>query len=785
MPANLPLNPIKPGTCQAVFNLPNPEAFAALIAQDLQVKPVQVTAAIHLLNQGATVPFIARYRKEATLGLDDKQLRDLELKLAYLVTLGARKVTVLESLQTQNALTAGLQAQIELCQSKTELEDLYRPFKPVRNSKASQAKAAGLEPLAQAILANPKLNPSQLAKAYIFPNQGVANATEALEGAQAILMEHFSQSPGLVSVLRERLWREGVLSSQLIKPKADKAKLTATPSAIKSAVKSASKPSLGSSPKSAVADEMSKFKDYFAYSEAVRTIPSHRALALFRGEQVGVLKLKLALAQEATGAHPFIERMMRFYNLNLKGLAAELFLTQAIEQAWRTKLAKMLQTELLTRLRHNAEQVAIEVFAQNLKALLLAAPAGAKVTLALDPGFRSGVKLAIVDATGKFLQHDVIYPHAPQNQSAQALSVLKRLVEQFNVPLISIGNGTASRETEQLVDELLAQLIVDKSLNIPQKVVVSEAGASVYSASEIAQKEFPQLDVTIRGAVSIARRLQDPLAELVKIDPKAIGVGQYQHDVDQNALAQALHKTVEDCVNVVGVDLNSASSALLAYVSGLSPRLADEIVYYRDQHGAFTNRQQLKKVPRLGPKAFEQCAGFLRIRGGDNPLDASAVHPESYCVVESMAKQIQLPINALIGQQSVIQRLNVADFVSETIGLMSLNDLLVELEKPGRDPRPDFKVVSFASHITKISDLTAGLELEGVVTNVTHFGAFVDVGVHQDGLVHISQLANQYVSDPHTLVKVGQIVTVRVVEVDAARKRISLTMKIPESIKLA
>jgi uncharacterized protein len=779
MPSNLSLNPSTPASSFNPLNPLNPLAFAELIAQALQVKSAQVTAAINLLNQGATVPFIARYRKEATQGLDDKQLRDLELKLAYLMTLGARKLTVLESLHAQNALTTALQTQIEACQTKTELEDLYRPFKPVRNSKASQAKAAGLEPLAQAILTNPKLNPSQLAHAYLKPALGITQVAEALDGAQAILIEQFSQSPGLVSVLRERLWREGVLSSQLVK--------------VKSTLKV---PAHAATTDDERNNEHNKFKDYFAYSETIRTIPSHRALALFRGEQTGVLKLKLTLGdvRDSTQAltHPFIERMLRFYNLNLKGVAAESFLTHAIDQAWRTKLSKMLQTELLTRLRHNAETVAIEVFAQNLKALLLAAPAGAKITLALDPGFRSGVKLAIVDATGKFLQQDVIYPHAPQNQWTQALASLKNWVTKYKVQLISIGNGTASRETEQLVEALLTELKESntltthpleshKMLEIPQKVVVSEAGASVYSASEIAQKEFPQLDVTIRGAVSIARRLQDPLAELVKIDPKAIGVGQYQHDVDQSALAQSLYKTVEDCVNLVGVDLNIASSALLAYVSGLSPRLADEIVQYRDQNGAFANRQQLKKVPRLGPTAFEQCAGFLRIRGGNNPLDASAVHPESYAVVEAIAKKTNLPLNGLIGQKSVIEGLNAAglsaDFDHVTMGLMSVKDLLVELEKPGRDPRPDFKVVSFAQNITKIGDLSLGLELEGVITNVTHFGAFVDVGVHQDGLVHISQLANQYVSDPHTIVKVGQIVTVRVVEVDVARKRIALTMR--------
>ncbi|WP_127470678.1 Tex family protein [Thiomicrorhabdus aquaedulcis] len=746
-------------------NVTNPLAYAERIAQELQVKPAQVSAAIGLLSQGATVPFIARYRKDITQGLDDIQLRELETRLTYLTALGARKLTVLESLQAQGLLTPERQTQLEQMHSKTELEDWYKPFKPVRNSKVSQAKDAGLEPLALALwnsVTHPHANLNHMAKPFVNPAKNIAHESDALNGAQAILIERLTNAPGLVNHLRETLWREGVLGSKALKNKAN------TPANTQASAFE-------------FANDLSKFKDYLDFSQAIGKIPSHRALALFRGEQAGLLKLSLALPSDPASALRFwVEKIARFNHLKLSDKAlksqGELFLTQTIEQAWKTKLAKSLQTELFSRLREHAEQVAIEVFAQNLKALLLAAPAGNKITLALDPGFKSGVKLAIIDATGKFLHHDVLYPHAPQNQWNPSLLSLKRWVEQYQVQLISIGNGTASRETEQWVDELLVSLNHAEQV-IPQKVVVSEAGASVYSASQIAQKEFPQLDVTIRGAVSIGRRLQDPLAELVKIDPKAIGVGQYQHDVNQGALAQALHNTVEDCVNLVGVDLNIASSALLGYVSGLSPRLADEIVHHRDQYGAFTSRQQLKKVPRLGPKAFEQCAGFLRIRGGVHPLDQSAVHPESYEVVENMAKRMQVSVHELMGQAELIKRIPLGDFVQETMGLVSLKDIVSELEKPGRDPRPSFKVVSFAANITKITDLTPGLSLDGVVTNVTPFGAFVDIGVHQDGLVHISQLANEFIKDPHALVKAGQIVTVRVLEVDAARKRISLTMK--------
>lgn len=720
--------------------------FAQIIADELKVKSNQVEAAIALLSDGATVPFISRYRKEATQGLDDMQLRQLETRLGYLTSLQERKQTILKSLEAQQKLTPELQSAVENTFSKTELEDIYRPYKLTRNSKALKAKEAGLDPLAQALLANPKLDPLAEAQAYINAEKGIDTAEAALSGAQDILTEQLSQAPGLVAELRETLWRQGVVSSRLIK---------------------------------GATDEGEKFKDYYDYDEPIRKVPSHRALALFRGEQAGVLRLKLDLPEvESSAAHPFLARIQAFHQLEFDRTSSQTFFSQIIHQAWRLKLAKSLETELFSRLRESAEQAAIEVFAHNLKDLLLAAPAGAKVTLALDPGFRTGVKLAVVDQTGKFVNQAVIYPHAPQNQWDQSKQTLVKLIKDYQVELVSIGNGTASRETEQLVNEVLTQ----NKLTNTQKAVVSEAGASVYSASEIAQQEFPQLDVTIRGAISIGRRLQDPLAELVKIDPKAIGVGQYQHDVNQTALAQSLQNTVEDCVNSVGVDLNTASSALLSHVSGLSSRLAQEIVSWRDENGSFRNRQQLKKVPRLGPKAFEQCAGFLRIREGEHPLDQSAVHPESYEIVEKMAKNLGVDLAHLIGQSEQVKRIKATEFVNENIGLMTLRDILAELEKPGRDPRPTFKTVEFNDAITEIKDLSPGLVLEGVVTNVTHFGAFVDVGVHQDGLVHISHLSNGFVSDPHTIVKAGQIVKVTVLEVDEARKRISLSMKSAPSV---
>ncbi|WP_044412477.1 Tex family protein [Thiomicrospira microaerophila] len=714
--------------------------FAAVIAQELNVNTHQVAAAIALLSEGATVPFIARYRKELTQGLDDIQLRQLETRLTYLSGLQERKKTILASIDAQQKLTPDLQLQIESCQNKTELEDLYRPYKPVRNAKATKAREAGLDPLAQALLLNPALDPQLEAQGYLNPEKGIDTLAQALSGAQDILVEQLAQQPALVAKLRDDLWKQGVVTSLKVKD---------------------------------AQDEGEKFKDYYDYVELIAKIPSHRALALFRGEQAGVLKLKLDLPDAQPATHPFLDTIRLHHQLTFKGKPTELFFTQVINQAWRLKLAKSLENELFSRLREQAEKVAIEVFSQNLKDLLLAAPAGAKVTLALDPGYRSGVKLAVVDQTGKLQVTDVLYPHQPQNQWQASKQKLAKLIAHYQVELVSIGNGTASRETEQLVVETLK----DFKLTHTQKVMVSEAGASVYSASELAQKEFPDLDVSIRGAVSIGRRLQDPLAELVKIDPKAIGVGQYQHDVNQAALAQALQATVEDCVNSVGVDLNTASVALLSYVSGLSMRLAQSIVDWRDQKGAFSDRKQLKQIARLGPKAFEQCAGFLRIREGDHPLDQSAVHPESYGLVEQMAKKLGVPLNQLIGQRETLQKIQLNEFMTDQVGLPTLRDIMSELEKPGRDPRPSFQTASFNAAITEINDLAPGLKLEGVVTNVTHFGAFVDIGVHQDGLVHISHLSDRFVSDPREVVKAGQIVQVTVMEVDAVRKRISLSMK--------
>ncbi|SFR49753.1 Tex family protein [Thiomicrospira sp. ALE5] len=725
------------------------QTFAKIIANELAVQPNQVAAAMALFAEGATVPFIARYRKEATAGLEDHQLRDIEARLAYLTSLEERKQTILSSIAAQQKLTPELEADILACASKTLLEDLYRPFKPVRNSKATKAKEAGLEPLALALLADPNLNPEQQAQAFINPEKGIDSTATALSGAQDILVEHFAQAAGLVAQLRERLWREGVVVSTQIKD---------------------------------AVDEGEKFKDYYAYQEAISKVPSHRALALFRGEAAAILRLKLELPdQQDYAVHPYVEQMRAFYQLRITNTPCESLLMQALQQAWRLKLAKSLETELFSRLREQAEQTAIEVFAHNLKDLLLAAPAGAKVTLALDPGYRTGVKLAVVDQTGKFLHQEVIYPHVPQQQWQQSKAILAKLIKQYQVELVSIGNGTASRETDLLVGETLKEF----GLTSTQKAMVSEAGASVYSASSLAQQEFPDLDVTIRGAVSIARRLQDPLAELVKIDPKAIGVGQYQHDVNQIALAQALQATVEDCVNSVGVDLNTASSALLSYVSGLSSTQANNIVAWRDANGRFSQRKQLRLVPRLGPKAFEQAAGFLRIRDGDDPLDQSAVHPESYSIVTKMAARLGVKVADLIGQPTLIKQLKLNEFVTDTIGLPTLMDIVAELEKPGRDPRPSFVTARFDESITELKDLAPGLVLEGVVTNVTHFGAFVDVGVHQDGLVHISHLADQFVSDPHQVVKAGQVVKVTVLDVEVARKRISLSMKSNPSLSSA
>lgn len=699
------------------------------IAQELQVRPQQVNAAINLLDEGATVPFIARYRKEVTGALDDTQLRTLHERLGYLRELNDRRDTVLNSIREQGKLTSQLEQQILNADSKGRLEDLYLPYRPKRRTKAQKAREAGLEPLADQLLQKPSSSPEALAQPFI--GKEVNNVDDALEGARQILIERFAEDADLLGSLRLWLQKQGLLQVKAARGKAD---------------------------------DNSKFRDYFDYCEPLKKVPSHRALAILRGEQEGVLKHNL---QPPEGLeNEGIDRISRHWRLQGR------WLLDCAAQCWKQKLSPQLSTDLIKQLRVEAEQEAIQVFARNLKDLLLAAPAGHRATLALDPGLRTGCKVAVVDGTGKLLATDTIYPHAPQKQWDRSLATLAKLVKQHDVELISIGNGTASRETEQLARELTKQ---PTNHNLTA-VMVSEAGASVYSASENAAKEFPQLDVSLRGAVSIGRRLQDPLAELVKIEPKAIGVGQYQHDVDQSQLAQSLDAVVEDCVNHVGVDVNSASVELLTQVAGLNRTTATNIVSHRDANGIFKNRKQLLKVARLGPKAFEQCAGFLRIRGGDNPLDNSAVHPESYALVEQMASQQQCPLTDLIGNSQRLNQINQSQ-LREQFGQYTVTDVLKELEKPGRDPRPEFKTAQFAEGVEKISDLAPGMQLEGVITNVTNFGAFVDIGVHQDGLVHISQLADRFVSDPHELVKAGDIVQVKVIEVDQARKRISLTMR--------
>ena len=711
------------------------------ISQELAIRPQQTAAAINLLDEGATVPFIARYRKEVTGGLDDTQLRHLEERLVYLRELNDRRTTILDSIRNQGKLSPELEHAILEADTKTLLEDLYLPYKPKRRTKAQIAREAGLEPLADALLADRSLIPNNEALAYIDADKGVPDAAAALDGARQIIMERVAEDADLLNQLRERIWNNGILHAQVV---SDKQTLAI------------------------------KFRDYFDYSEAIKKIPSHRALALFRGRNEDMLILNLKPGENEHDEHLLYSQ---FVSQHLKVTdtqrPADAWLAETARYAWKIKLFTRIDMDLKLRLREAAELEAIRVFASNLRDLLLAAPAGQKVTMGLDPGIRTGVKVAVVDATGKLLATDTIYPHAPKNQWDQSIASLARLVREHQVNLVSIGNGTASRETEQLVADLM-KTWPDLSL---QKIMVSEAGASVYSASELAAREFPQLDVSLRGAVSIARRLQDPLAELVKIEPKAIGVGQYQHDVNQLQLARMLDSVVEDCVNAVGVDINTASVELLKQVSGLTNSISENIVAFRDAHGRFSNREQLKKVPRLGDKAFEQSAGFLRIIDGDNPLDASAVHPEAYPVVNAILDNTGKSIRDLIGQSQFVRGLNPANYTSETFGLPTVTDILQELEKPGRDPRPEFKSVQFREGVEKISDLEVGMSLEGVVTNVANFGAFVDIGVHQDGLVHISHLSDQFVSDPRTVVKTGDMVKVKVLEVDAERKRISLTMK--------
>ena len=719
------------------------------IAEDISAHDKQVIAAVQLLDEGATVPFISRYRKEVTGGLDDTQLRMLEERLGYLRELESRRATILKSIADQDKLTPELAQLIQTAATKTDLEDLYLPYKPKRRTKAQIAREAGLEPLALALFEDAMLDPEQTAQSYINVEQGVADTKAALDGARQILMEKFAEEAELLGKLREYLWENGILK----------------------AVVAPGKEEAGA-----------KFADYFAYSEALKSIPSHRALALFRGRNEEILHLTLMLPEEleeTVKTQPnTCERMVaQQFNIRDAARPADKWLLETVRYAWRIKIFLHLDVELMMRLKESAELEAIKVFARNLHDLLLAAPAGPRAILGLDPGLRTGVKVAVVDATGKMVDTATIYPHAPRNDWDRSLATLAQLAKKHKVELISIGNGTASRETDKLAMDLMKQL---PELNL-NKLVVSEAGASIYSASEFAAKEFPDLDVTLRGAVSIARRLQDPLAELVKIDPKSIGVGQYQHDVSQPALARSLDAVVEDCVNAVGVDVNTASVPLLTRVSGLNATLAKNIVDFRDQNGAFKTREQLKKVPRLGDKTFEQAAGFLRIMNGDSPLDASSVHPEAYPVVERILASIKRDIKSVIGDASLLQKLDPRQFTSEHFGLPTVTDILRELEKPGRDPRPEFKTATFQEGVENLKDLLPGMILEGVVTNVTNFGAFVDIGVHQDGLVHISALADKFVKDPHSVVKAGDVVKVKVLEVDEKRKRVALTMRMNDA----
>lgn len=718
----------------------SPPSIARLIADELGVAERQVAAAIELLEEGATVPFIARYRKERTGGLDDTQLRDLAERLTYLTDLNKRREAVLSAIREQGKLTPALEREIMAVTTKVALEDLYAPFKQKRRTKATIAKEAGLEPLAERLLANPSLSPFDEAKAFIASGKGIKDTQAALEGARDILVERIAETPRLVGRVRETMWSQGKIGSSLVKGKEQ---------------------------------EGAKFADYFEFDEPVTEMPSHRALAVLRGQKEGVLKVKLAVPVEAHREHPALREIRNEFGFAKKGRPADDWLLETAEAAWKSKLEPSSSRDVINRVKETADQEAIKVFSRNMNDLLMAAPAGPKVVMGIDPGIRTGCKVAVVDATGKLLETATIYPHEPKRDWNGSLMTLATLCKRHKVELVSVGNGTAGRETEKLVAELDAKM---PELNLT-RIMVSEAGASVYSASELAAKEFPGLDVSLRGAVSIARRLQDPLAELVKIEPKAIGVGQYQHDVDQSALSRSLDGVVEDCVNAVGVDVNTASVALLSRVAGLNATIAANIVAYREANGPFKARTELKKVPRFGPKAYEQAAGFLRIMNGKNPLDASAVHPEAYPVVERIAKQTGRKIGTLIGDRAFLSKLKPEDFADETFGVPTVKDILKELEKPGRDPRPEFKTATFKEGVEKVTDLKPGMRLEGVVTNVTAFGAFVDVGVHQDGLVHISEMSDTFVKDPHTVVKTGQVVSVVVQDVDVARGRISLSMK--------
>jgi protein Tex len=769
------------------LSLPSAEQIALRInnqiATEMKVRPQQIAVAVGLMNEGSTVPFIARYRKEVTGGLDDTQLRNIEERLLYLRELEDRRVAILKSIHEQGKLTDALVTSIGSADTKQALEDLYLPYKPKRRTKAMIAREAGLEPLARSLMANPTLDPQVEAVKYINIDPAayaalspedikksqagdesvhggkplVPDVKTALDGARDILAEEFSEMAPLLAKLRDFLWAQGLMTSKV----ADGKEMA----------------------------EEEKFRDYYAYSEPVRLVPSHRALALFRGRQLGVLQLKLSLeeSQEAMVPHPCEVMIAKHVGIESLGRSADKWLAEVCRWTWRVKTSLSLEMALFTQLREAAENDAIKVFARNLHELLLAAPAGPKVVMGVDPGIRTGCKVAVVDATGKLLETSTIYPHEPRKDWDGSLAVLGALCVKHQVSLVAIGNGTASRETDRLVKDLMKLLSAKKdNQDTLQKIVVSEAGASVYSASELAALEFPELDVSLRGAVSIARRLQDPLAELVKIEPKAIGVGQYQHDVNQFQLSRTLDAVVEDCVNAVGVDLNTASVPLLSKVSGLNAGLAKNIVAFRDSKGRFNNREALKEVPRLGDKAFEQAAGFLRISGGDNPLDQSSVHPESYPLVEKMLKQLGQPVTEVIGNKELLKKVAANDVIQKLVddkfGVVTIKDILAELEKPGRDPRPEFKTATFEDGVEDINQLIPGMILEGVVTNVAAFGAFIDIGVHQDGLVHVSALADKFVKDPHEVVKAGQVVKVKVLEVDVKRRRIGLTMKLNDVV---
>jgi uncharacterized protein len=720
-------------------------SISSRIATELNIRPQQVDATIALLDEGATVPFISRYRKEVTGSLDDTQLRQLEERLRYIREMEDRRVAVIKNIEEQGKMTDELKRDLLSADTKTRIEDLYLPYKQKRRTKGQIAIEAGIEPLANALFENPSLTPESEAEAFIDADKGFADTKAVLDGAKYILMERFAEDANLLASLRNFLKQEAVVSVRVVKGKET---------------------------------EGEKFADYFEHDEALSKVPSHRALAILRGRNEGVLSFSLVTGdpEDKLAGSPCEAMIAQHVGIKNENRAADKWLTEVVKWTWRIKLLTHLETELIGQLRERAEEDAIKVFADNLKDLLLAAPAGPKVTIGLDPGLRTGVKVAVVDATGKVLDHCAIFPTPPQNRIADSEAVLFALIKKHNVALIAIGNGTGSRETDKFVGDLLKK----HSLSNVQKVIVNEAGASVYSASELAAKEFPDLDVTIRGAVSIARRLQDPLSELVKIEPKSIGVGQYQHDVNQSHLARSLDAVIEDCVNSVGVDLNTASVPLLTRVSGLNSTLANNIVMFRDENGAFDSRKALLKVARLGGKTFEQAAGFLRIMNGTNPLDASGVHPESYPIVERIAHQFSRDVSSLIGDSTFLKTVNAGQFVDENTGLITVNDIVSELEKPGRDPRPEFKFAEFRDGIDDIKDLKPGMILEGVITNVAAFGAFVDLGVHQDGLVHISALSDTFVKDPRDVVKAGDIVKIKVMEVDVSRKRIGLSMRLSD-----